>query len=76
VRATVEGRELLIGNARLLTDAGIPTTDLDAWAAALAEAGKTPMFLALDGRPAGLLAVADTIRPDSAAAVRALHDWA
>jgi Cu+-exporting ATPase len=74
VRATVEGRELLIGNARLLTDAGIPTTDLDAWAAALAEAGKTPMFLALDGRPAGLLAVADTIRPDSAAAVRALHD--
>ncbi|MDQ3493354.1 MAG: copper-translocating P-type ATPase, partial [Chloroflexota bacterium] len=74
VRATVEGRELLIGNARLLTDAGIPTTDLDAWAAALAEAGKSPMFLALDGRPAGLLAVADTIRPDSAAAVRALHD--
>jgi Cu+-exporting ATPase len=73
VRATVDGRELLIGNARLLTDAGIPTTELEQRAAALAEAGKTPMFIALDGRPAGLVAVADTIKPDSAAAVRALH---
>nr|MBA3620031.1 copper-translocating P-type ATPase [Acidothermales bacterium] len=73
VRATVDGRELLIGNARLLADAGIPTTELEQRAAALAEAGKTPMFIALDGRPAGLVAVADTIKPDSAAAVRGLH---
>ena len=73
IRATVEGRELLIGNARLLTDAGIPAAELEQRAASLAKEGKTPMFVALDGRPAGLVAVADTIKPDSAAAVRALH---
>ena len=74
VRARIEGHSLLIGNARLLTDAGIPTEDLRERAAELAEQGKTPMYLALDDHPAGLVAVADTIKPDSAAAVRALHD--
>ena len=74
VNATVEDQQLLIGNARLLTDAAIPTGDLDDPAATLAAQGKTPMFIALDGHPAGLIGVADTIKPDSAAAVRALHD--
>jgi P-type Cu+ transporter len=73
VRATVEGRELLIGNARLLSDAGIATGELDAHANRLADDGKTPMYVALDGQAAGLVAVADTVRPDSAAATRALQ---
>ena len=73
VRATVEGRELLIGNARLLRDADIATGDLEQHADGLADDGKTPMYVALDGRAAGLIAVADTIKPDSVAAVRALH---
>ncbi len=52
VDATVEDQQLLIGNARLLTDAAIPTGDLDDPAATLAAQGKTPMFIALDGHPA------------------------
>ncbi len=73
IRATVTGREVLAGNARLLADAGIPTAGLDEAAARLAADGKTPMYVAVDGRPAGLVAVADTIKPDSAAAIRALR---
>ena len=74
IRATVEGRELLIGNARLLSDADIATGGLEQHADRLADDGKTPMYVAVDGRAAGLVAVADTIKPDSAAAIRALHD--
>jgi Cu+-exporting ATPase len=74
VRATVSGRELLIGNARLLRDAEIPTGELEQQASRLADEGKTPMYVAVDGRAAGLVAVADTIKDDSPAAVRALHD--
>jgi Cu+-exporting ATPase len=74
VRATVEGRELLIGNARLLRDADIATGELEQHADRLADDGKTPMYVAVDGRAAGLVAVADTIKPDSVAAIRALHD--
>ncbi len=72
VRATVDGRELLIGNARLLRDADIATGELEQQADALADQGRTPMYVAIDGRAAGLVAVADTVKPDSAAAVAAL----
>jgi Cu+-exporting ATPase len=74
VRATVEGRELLIGNARLLRDADIATGELEQHSDRLADDGKTPMYVALDGRSAGLVAVADTIKPDSAAAIAALKE--
>ncbi len=74
VRATVDGREVLIGNARLLRDADLPAEELEAQAHRLADEGKTPMYVAIDGRPAGLLAVADTIKPDSVAAIAALKD--
>ena len=74
VRATVDGRELLIGNARLLRDADIATAELEEYADRLADDGKTPMYVALDGRAAGLVAVADTVKDDSVAAIKALHD--
>ncbi|MDQ3481776.1 MAG: heavy metal translocating P-type ATPase [Actinomycetota bacterium] len=73
VRATVDGQELLVGNARLLSDVGISTAALEERAASLAEQGKTPMFVALDGRAAGLVGVADTVKPESEAAVCVLH---
>src|SRR6478672_8276534 len=72
IDATVEGRRVLIGNAALLTDAGIATGELWAAAAAAAAAGQTPMFVAVDGRPAGLLVVADPIKAESADAVAQL----
>jgi len=72
IRATVDGRDVLVGNLALLTEAGIDTAQLEQEAARLAEAGRTPMFAAVDGRPAGLIAVADTIKDDAVAAIAAL----
>ncbi|WP_406723532.1 heavy metal translocating P-type ATPase [Streptomyces sp. GD-15H] len=73
VQATVAGRAVLVGTARLLGDVGIDTTALTSVAAALAAEGKTPVLAAVDGRPAGVLAVADTVKHDSAAAIAALQ---
>ncbi len=68
-RALVNGHTLLIGNAALLSENGVePGTDFEA----LAAEGKTPMLMAVDGRLAGLAAVSDPIKPDSARAVEAL----
>ena len=74
VEAAVEGRALLLGNAKLMADRGITLGGLEARAAELAEAGRTPMFAAVDGRAAGLVAVADRVKPESAQAVRALRE--
>ncbi len=73
IRAVVAGHEVLIGNRRLLDDASIDTTDLSAEMDRLAEDGRTPMLVALDGRPGGVIAVADTVKEDSADAIAALR---
>ncbi|CAG0944654.1 H+-transporting ATPase [Anaerolineae bacterium] len=72
VRARVDGRALLIGNAKLMSDEKIALDGLSAQAASLADAGKTAMFAAIDGQAAGLIAVADTLKPNSRAAVAEL----
>ncbi|MFI9811737.1 heavy metal translocating P-type ATPase [Saccharothrix variisporea] len=73
VQATVDGHAVLVGTHRLLADARIDTTALDAVVAEYSAQGKTPVLAAVDGRPAGVLAVADTVKADSAAAIAALH---
>ncbi|MBK6427515.1 MAG: heavy metal translocating P-type ATPase [Blastocatellia bacterium] len=73
IEATVDGRRVLIGSAKLLGDRGIDTGALDGSAAELATDGKTPMFVALDGGFAGLIAVADRVKPESRDAVAALR---
>jgi Cu+-exporting ATPase len=73
VQATVDGRAVLAGNAQLLTAVGIDTQDLEPVAAELAAQGKTPILAAVDGQPAGVFTVADTVKPDSAAAIAALR---
>ncbi|HLM56588.1 MAG TPA: copper-translocating P-type ATPase [Pyrinomonadaceae bacterium] len=73
VEAKAEGRRVLVGNRRLLTEAGVPFDAFEREAAALADEGRTPMFVAVDGRAAGLLGVADALKEDSVAAVRALR---
>jgi len=72
VRARLGGRDILVGNDRLLTGAGIDPTPLAPWQEALASYGRTPMLVAVDGRPAGVIGVADTLKEGSAAAVAAL----
>jgi Cu+-exporting ATPase len=73
VRVSVNGRQVLVGNRHLLKDAGIETSILEQHAERLAAEGKTAMFAAVDGRPAGVIAVADTVKEDSAAAVATLR---
>jgi len=70
----VKGQALLVGNRRLLEQQGIDVTPLQADAERLAATGQTPVFVAVDGQAAGLVAVADPIKPDSAAAIRRLWD--
>ncbi|MDI3313081.1 MAG: heavy metal translocating P-type ATPase [Mycobacterium sp.] len=73
VRATVADHSLLVGNAALLAENGIDTSGLERIAVDLAAVGNTPILVAADGQPAGVLAVADTVKEDSAAAVAALR---
>lgn len=73
VEARVAGKKLLLGNAALMRDRGVDVTILAERADGLADAGRTPVFVAVDGVAAGLLAVADAVRPESIAAVRALR---
>jgi len=73
VRVTVDGRRLLVGNRRLLADAKLDIARLEGDAERFSGEGKTPMFIAVDEVPAGLVAVADTVKEDSGAAVAALH---
>ena len=73
VLATIEGRKLAIGNLKLMQREGIALGDLEDKAAKLADDGKTPMYVAVDGQAAGLIAVADTVKADSAEAIAALH---
>jgi Cu+-exporting ATPase len=73
VLATVAGRRVLVGNGRLLTDAGIDATPLAALADRLSIEGKTPMLVVVDGAAAGVVAVADTLKADAAASVAALR---
>ncbi len=73
IEATVEGRRVLLGNARHLADSGVDVAAGAEAADRLAGEGKTPMFVAVDGRYAGLVAVADVVKESSARAVAALH---
>jgi Cu+-exporting ATPase len=74
VRGRVNGHDILVGTRRLLRDHDVDVTPLNETVDRLADDGKTAMLIAVDGRPAGVVAVADTIKPDAAAAVAALQD--
>src|SRR5215204_2867263 len=75
IRARVDGRSVLVGNHRFLSEAGMTKTELGLAKPSeeFAADGKTPMFVAVDDSPAGLLAVADTVKEESREAVERLH---
>ncbi len=73
VMATVAGHHVAIGTDRLMAHLNVATGAVAPVIAELARAGKTPMYAALDGRLAAVLAVADEVKPTSAAAVAQLH---
>ncbi len=74
VRGTIAGRRVLIGNAALLADERIDAARLADRAQALQSAGQTVMFVAVDGRAAGLVGVADPIKASTPEAIRALRE--
>ena len=73
VDATVDGHHVLLGNRRLMDDRSIDLGALEDRARQLAAEGKTPMYLAVEGGAAGVIAVADTVKPDSIAAIGRLR---
>jgi Cu+-exporting ATPase len=72
VTGTVEGRRIAVGNARLMTDLGVATAALDTEAERLRGDGATVFFVAIDGAPAGLAAVADPVKETTPAALAGL----
>ena len=73
IKARIEEKEVLLGNADLMNDEGVDMKELSEKAEALSGEGKTPMFVAVDGKAAGVLAVADTLKENSPDAVKALR---
>ncbi|HEY0767050.1 MAG TPA: copper-translocating P-type ATPase, partial [Steroidobacteraceae bacterium] len=73
VTGVVAGRRVAIGNAGLLTDLGVESSGLEARAQALRRDGATAMFVTIDARPSGIIAVADPIRQSTPAALESLR---
>ena len=73
VEAKLGGKSLLLGNRKLMDDKNIDISALETQASELAEQAQTPMFIAVDGKAAGLISVADAIKPDSKSAIKRMH---
>jgi Cu+-exporting ATPase len=73
IEALIQDRPVLLGNRKLMAQRGLALAELTRQAERLESEGKTVMFVAVDERPAGLIAVADTLKEQSAAAVAHLH---
>ena len=69
----VEGKRIVIGNARFLAELSIPTTELETEAERLRRDGATAIFVAIDGKAAGVLAIADPVKPSTPEALAALR---
>lgn len=74
IEAKVSGKDLLLGNLRLMNERNILLNDAEKTVEKLASEGKTPMFASIDGKFAGIVAVADTIKPESKEAIRTLQN--
>ncbi|MCT4371292.1 cadmium-translocating P-type ATPase [Yangia mangrovi] len=73
VTGRIGGQRVALGNAALMADEGLDLGPLKDRASALQREGKTAMFVAVDGRAAGLVAVADRVKESTPEAIRALH---
>jgi Cu+-exporting ATPase len=73
VEAVIEGDRFFIGNRKLMTERGVPLGELEGESDRLAEEGKTPMYVVLGDRLAGIIAVADVLKKSSAEAVKILR---
>ena len=72
VSGIVDGKAVLVGTERLLSDSGIPTSELESRAESLRNEGQTTIFVAIDGKLAGILGVADPVKAGAPEAIREL----
>ena len=73
VLAQVNGSEVTLGNLAMMKDRGAQVDGIEQEGLEMARQGKTPVFVAVDGSVAGIIAVADTVKDESRAAVETLH---
>ncbi|WP_440896483.1 heavy metal translocating P-type ATPase [Amphibacillus sp. Q70] len=73
IEVMIEDKKLLAGNKKLMDERQISLADLSEQSDKLANEGKTPMYIAIDDRLAGIIAVADTVKENSAKAIERLH---
>jgi Cu+-exporting ATPase len=73
IQAAIAGKRVLLGNIKLMKDRGVSLDGMERRAEDLSNEGKTPMFVAVDGSLAGIIAVADTVKENSKTAIAALH---
>ncbi len=73
IKTTICAKTVHLGNEKLMSDEGIDIGALRDAALRLSEQGRTPMFVGVEGKAAGVVAVADTLKEESVNAVRALH---
>lgn len=74
IEVKIDNKTVLLGNKKLMVDRGIDLLDLGEKSDQLANEGKTPMYVGIDGAIAGIVAVADTVKPSSKKAIEALHE--
>jgi Cu+-exporting ATPase len=73
VQGTIDGRRAIVGSAHLLAEQGVDVDTLESAARDAAAAGHTPVLVAVEGIAMGVIAIADTVKPESAAAIQRLH---
>ena len=74
IEVIIDNKDVLLGNIKLMRDKNIHIENLDLESDKLAGEGKTPMYIAIDGKVAGIIAVADIVKENSARAIKKLHD--
>ncbi len=73
IEATVDGKRVILGNLKMMQKQSIQVDEMQKEGVRLADEGKTPMFVAINGVAAGIIAVADTVKPDSQKAIEELQ---
>jgi len=74
IKVTINGKEVLLGNAEFMGDAGISVKDFSGRAEKLSSEGKTPMYVASEANIIGIIAVADTVKENAVTAIKYLRD--
>ena len=74
VEGRVDGRVVIVGSSRLMAERGVATDDLETTARQAAAEGRTAVWVAVDGTIAGLIAIADPVKPEARAGVRRLTE--